>query len=721
MRQITPGKGNAIHDEFIAVLQNATQRKGGDEKLIKDFRKLTNDFDRVCFLLKIIENPSKGRGAKCLGLPGRGEIDTLVIPKSDVITLRCLQWCSTKIDKKEYKKALSAVNRAYFCADSKNAKFKVLQTRCQLFLEMEYYRECLRDAISALKNDIAKLKNELNDLSNYKEKDICHHPEPAESLIENSGKINKMEKLEQRNDSFESPFQLVSAKEGVLRPKNTNSNRGWSLEATRNVSIGEVLLTEKPYASILGRAYTKYCYCCYKRCLNIRPCEGCTIVGFCSKKCADQAMNPNRSLSDGGSGRHIYDCRGILPCLTVCHNTDIPRPGQNFSHLAYTCAANTPPDVLLNYLYSIDPVKRGRRHQCFTNDFDARGDPPAVFDPFDYSSLEWLDARHNNELFWNFAINAIFLTYCLWLSGYPMKWFDEAKREFYKKPSQVDRPDYLPASWIVASMMYYLKVAYLNALDYTEYLESPSAELNSNRNWLGLCIYPTISLINHSCNPNACLVSTANGGAFLYALRPMEKNEEVTICYQYYYFSRSSSLRIGTIFTRYLFDCNCEACSDPWDTGHETEILKCPSCGGEFLILEDKCSHCNDESGYVLFQRIIHEKIPFIWNCLALESCGMESVVEALSLLKEVQDLILSPSPTVSCATSLCMQVIDRAMGIRTVDNTITDQLTYSTEFGIACDSDDPESDTHSPNNCEVFRLSFLNMLLRATFQTNAI
>lgn len=262
-----------------------------------------------------------------------------------------------------------------------------------------------------------------------------------------------------------------------------------------------------------------------------------------------------------------------------------------------------------------------------------------------------------------------------------MKWFDEARREFYKHPSQIKRPKFLPASWIAACMLYHLKAVRFHAADYTEFLESSSIELISNRNWLAFCIYPTISLINHDCNPNACLVSTANGRTFLYALRPIAKNEEVTICYQYFYFSISTSWRIVNIRERYLFSCNCDACSNQWDLRKEAESLKCPSCGCQFLSTDEKCTNCNDKRGYTIFQRIIHEKIPYILNCLTSESCGMRGTVEAVSLLREIQKLICSPSPTLSYAVSLCMQVIDRTTGLRTVDNTITTQFTYMTGF----------------------------------------
>nr|CDS32182.1 hypothetical transcript [Hymenolepis microstoma] len=147
---MAPRKLNKHYTVYKEVTYDTLLRRGGGKKLPEEFIQLTNDFDRVCFLLKVIGRPGRGRGAKCLGLPGRGELGGLVVTKSDASARKCLEWCSRNIDTMDYKSAISAVNRAYFYALSQDVKLKVLQTRCQLFLEMEYYRECLHDANSAL-------------------------------------------------------------------------------------------------------------------------------------------------------------------------------------------------------------------------------------------------------------------------------------------------------------------------------------------------------------------------------------------------------------------------------------------------------------------------------------------------------------------------------------------------------------------------------------------
>ncbi|KAM3183230.1 hypothetical protein ACTXT7_010752 [Hymenolepis weldensis] len=250
--RICSGNSNLLYILFHGVVHEALMDSGGKQSFKSEFDKLTKDFDRVCFLLKAIERLKMGKGGKALGLPGKGELELIVEGKSDAMARKCLEWCAMHSRSKQYESAINAANRAYFCALSRNVKFTVLQTRCRLFLEMGYYKECLYDAISALEASIEQ-----------RTKWSCIHPEPPENLTKNSGKISKKDKNEQQPDTPETPIQLLSAKEGVLRAKNTKSDRGWTLEVTRNVS-----------------------------------------VGFCSKECAENARNPDRSLLDGGPGRH---------------------------------------------------------------------------------------------------------------------------------------------------------------------------------------------------------------------------------------------------------------------------------------------------------------------------------------------------------------------------------------------------------------------------------
>lgn len=72
-------------------------------------------------------------------------------------------------------------------------------------------------------------------------------------------------------------------------------------------------------------------------------------------------------------------------------------------------------------------------------------------------------------------------------------------------------------------------------------------------------IFPKVSMINHSCDPNIRLNVT---GSFLtvYANRDINRNEELLTCYGPHYRLSSKVDRQTQLKTEFLFDCKCYPC-----------------------------------------------------------------------------------------------------------------------------------------------------------------
>nr|CDS27389.1 SET and MYND domain containing protein 4 [Hymenolepis microstoma] len=378
-------------------------------------------------------------------------------------------------------------------------------------------------------------------------------------------------------------------------------------------------------------------------------------VGFCSDKCADEARNPNSSLN-GGPGRHVYDCGGLLPCLRLDDLfTDEIVNFQGLTHLAFICIANTPTHILLDNICSSSSNTRNS----------------SVHKSSDYSSImrgRSCIGKPPKDLIWKSTVVSVFLTYCLSIAGYPMKWFTEAKEHFYSLPSSTTHPDCLPASWIAAQLVSHFSTNNFNAKECMEYYEE-TKELSSNTNWIANCIYPTICLISHDCNPTACMVNTVNGCAFIYALRSIKKGETISLTYGTFYFTDSSAeSRRKFLQFVYSFNCSCEACRNDWRVNKRSdfEILKCPLCESSFKSTKEKCLSCKKASGYWMYQKILHEMVPFLTSTLKYESRVRRNCAsEVISAMEEAQRLISSPSPTVAVVLSQGMQIIERMYGMR--------------------------------------------------------
>ena len=98
---------------------------------------------------------------------------------------------------------------------------------------------------------------------------------------------------------------------------------------------------------------------------------------------------------------------------------------------------------------------------------------------------------------------------------------------------------------------------------------------------IGLCLYPTASLINHSCNPAMELVFY-NNIVVARAIRNVMAGEELTIDYGFIFYVTPKEQRQMYLQSQYFFLCNCDACKLDWPLKAELKsdipILKCIDC-----------------------------------------------------------------------------------------------------------------------------------------------
>lgn len=153
-----------------------------------------------------------------------------------------------------------------------------------------------------------------------------------------------------------------------------------------------------------------------------------------------------------------------------------------------------------------------------------------------------------------------------------MIWFDETSENgdngdiFFNPPSPTSpRPDRIPASWLATCLLFHLRSTRVNQHTLTEFIFKNDNIQNYYDTQFGIGVYPTLSLINHSCDPNTDLVTLWDGSAFLYATRSITEGSEVTVSYDHMtFYYASNGTRQEDLANRYLFDCDCEACAKNW-------------------------------------------------------------------------------------------------------------------------------------------------------------
>jgi hypothetical protein len=104
---------------------------------------------------------------------------------------------------------------------------------------------------------------------------------------------------------------------------------------------------------------------------------------------------------------------------------------------------------------------------------------------------------------------------------------------------------------------------------------------------IGSGAFPLASLFNHSCAPNVMRVTVDDKLVFVTS-RPIEKNQQLFVCYRSNFLACGRDERRREIMKSYRFKCSCEACSKDFPTSENLprtdEALKLP----DFPTLPDE-------------------------------------------------------------------------------------------------------------------------------------
>ena len=109
----------------------------------------------------------------------------------------------------------------------------------------------------------------------------------------------------------------------------------------------------------------------------------------------------------------------------------------------------------------------------------------------------------------------------------------------------------------------------------------------------GAGIYPTTSLLNHSCDPNVIqLIHPVKGTVMVMTKRAVKTGEAILTQYTRGFAFQSLDRRQKILRECFYFTCQCVACKYRWPTQEELRFQPpefcCPACSKNFTY-EDKC------------------------------------------------------------------------------------------------------------------------------------
>lgn len=151
-----------------------------------------------------------------------------------------------------------------------------------------------------------------------------------------------------------------------------------------------------------------------------------------------------------------------------------------------------------------------------------------------------------------------------------------------------------------ASLVHHMQIIQCNAYGIVE-SDNPGVGFRIQEAvYSGLGLYPTMGLINHSCDP--VLDISFNGSTAIYrAYSNVKPGGQITVDYGPIFYLQKKEERQAQLRSNYYFDCQCSPCRFNWplweDIQSKRPKLKCPKCDEAFsndvpITSEVTCCNC---------------------------------------------------------------------------------------------------------------------------------
>lgn len=333
--------------------------------------------------------------------------------------------------------------------------------------------------------------------------------------------------------------------------------KGRHLVAIRDIAAGDVVIVEEPFAWTTqnAAALKTNCLHCLKRTMAPIPCINCSTVCYCSLKCREESWERY----------HRFECSILSHFYDTCELSGM-------ALLAYrtVCSAT---------LQSLSSVSDSPIVPTSINPFLTK----------DYSTVFWQESHSNERLTEDLlkrTVTSIFLLRCLQKVG------------FLPSPLSITEDPSEEELLVGSALLRHLQSCSCNAYEITETLTGGGRGVRHSEPFeLGGAVYPTISLLNHSCYANLARHSVNGKFCVVRASRNIQSNEELLDNYGAYFVTMPLDERLKILERQYFFRCCCIACSEEWETFDKLKATryKCASCTNELgtsLSQIKSCPHC---------------------------------------------------------------------------------------------------------------------------------
>jgi SET and MYND domain-containing protein 4 len=462
---------------------------------------------------------------------------------------------------------IKILNNGYYL-ESNKLKLLFREACCWYYLNNIDKYNCIFNYFKSLEEPLDEYHRKLNKIINQNIDLVIS--------TENNDNIDAL-KIDQPNPLYPSMINLIDIK------MTKEQGRFCVVKPDRDIQAGEILFIEKPYCAILLPEFAD-CYCdhCFKLIandtnflyLNIYTCDYCTNALFCSKQCKIVSL----------AASHKYECKNIKNILQ----------DLGISHLAYKIIASTNIDNLRRHAaISLNDDNEQEIIETYTRSLKIESN----FTTNGYSSVFYLisnsNQAHINDSF-SYSLTAILLA----------NYFVNCNKSLNKSDIRI----------IGSLILRHIKQIICNAHAITQILSKDDKykeTSDSNQIKYATAIYPCVSLMNHSCDPNVICSFKANSNEIVIkATRLIPKNNQVLNCYGPHYLKMPRLMRIQSLEQQYHFKCNCHYCTRK-DFSYAFKCLKCESIKLNYeindLSLNVTCNNCKETSNFADYAKYLNQ------------------------------------------------------------------------------------------------------------------
>lgn len=313
---------------------------------------------------------------------------------------------------------------------------------------------------------------------------------------------------------------------------------GKHVVAATNISPGDILAVEKPHVSVLTPEFNHvFCNNCKAKCYSSMPCKNCNNVVFCSEDCRQKGWESHHSIEcdllptviDLGCKVNILiGIRGLLKA-TRC-GKDLERFVEDHVNQSKTTSRKS----------KGNKCSQTKIHQ--SNDFHSVHN--LVTHEEDRSEVQMLGVMVSVSCIVHILKNGT---------------------RFFGSPSTHVKSLGLHEVVTANLISRYFMMAGCNAFEIGESTCTDCGDFTDYQfKIIGGALYPTLCLLNHSCDPDVTAYMSDEETRILYAIKPIRKGDQIFISYGPEYTHHDLSTRQKELKSKYFFTCECSACLNNW-------------------------------------------------------------------------------------------------------------------------------------------------------------